>query len=353
MPRKKVVIIVKYFYPVKRPSGISSFVYELANILAQAVDLSVISYKKEADNKNEYFHNNYKIYKTNSPFPTEASKIANAIGPETIIIFSGIYQPLKTMLYFGLTLLTLKRKKVVFCQATNYNTEKLPRYYKFFLKRFDSIIATNKHMSEQYERLGIKALTVTPGVNIATIESLAGNTVKRNKTIRIGFFGHFYRIKGPDRLMKAFMSINPNNAELVFAGGDGDVKDEILAIAKKDRRIKIVDWQENIFPHLAACDILVLPYRDSYSVLGYSQAALEAMALSVPVIGTPTPSLEFLIKNGYNGYIVKSDHELKDRLEYLINKPEKISALGSNARLTIVQDYEIKNIAKEYLNKVI
>lgn len=353
MHRNKVAIIVKYFYPIKRPSGISSFVYELANIMAQSVDLSVISYRNEADNNSEYFHNNYKIYKVNRPFPTAASKIANKIEADTIILFSGIYQPFKVMLYFGLLALKLRCKKVVFCQATNYNARTLPWYYKYFLRRFYAIIATNDHMRQQYERLGVSARLIPPGVNIASIEASADGAVQKYKDVRIGFFGHYYKIKGPDRLLNAFLSINPKNAELLFAGGEGELKDEILARADQDRRINIVGWQENIFPYLASCDVLVLPYRGSYSVLGYSQAALEAMALSIPVIGTPTPSLGFLIKNGYNGYVVNSDEELRDRLEYVINHAEKIRELGSNARRTIIDGYDIKKITNEYLNTAI
>lgn len=352
-PQKKVAIIVKYFYPVRRPSGISSFVYGLANALARQVDLSVVSAKSEGNDRSGYIHNNYKIYKAKKPFPIEAVKIVNQVHPDTVIIFSGIYQPLRTLLYFGLIALTLKCKKIVFCQTTNYNKERLPWYYKFFLKHFSSVVATNGHMRDQYKKLGIESQMIPPGVDLRLIEMMAGGGIKKNKDIRIGFFGHFYKVKGPDRLLKAFISINSDKAEVIFSGGDGELKNEIAACAEQDQRIKIIGWQKNIFPYLASCDILTLPYRDSYSVLGYSQAALEAMALSIPVIGTPTPSLEFLIKNGYNGYIVKSDQELKDRLEYLINHTDKIRELGRNARQTIVDGHDINNITNEYLNKIV
>jgi len=352
MQRKKVVFIVKYFYPIKRPSGISSFVYELAKEIAKDVDLFVISYKKEKDNKKEYRHNDYTIFKVEKPFPLTASKLANKINPDVVIIFSGIFEPFKTMLYFGLISCLLKTKKKIFCQATNYNKEILPKLYKIYLKYFSDIIALNEYIFKQYQNLGIKAVLITPGVNFSALDQLSLRKIVKNREVRIGFFGHFYHLKGPDRLLEVFLKINPKNAELIFAGGDGPLKTKISEKAKKDSRISIIGWQETIIPYIASCDIVVLPYRNSYSVLGVSQAALEAMALYVPVIGTKTPSLEFLIKDGYNGYIVGNDGELKEKLQYLIEHPKKRAELAENARQTIINRFDINRIAKDYLSLI-
>jgi glycosyltransferase involved in cell wall biosynthesis len=350
MDRKKVVIIVKYFYPIKRPSGISSFVYELARKMAKEVDLTVVSYKKEEDNESKYSHDGYEIIKIKKSFPIQSSRVVNKINPDSVIVFSGIYQPYKTMLYFGLISILLKSKNKYFCQATNYNIEKLPNIFKLFLKTYKSIIATNDHMSKQYKQIGVDNIIIPPAVSISDIESRMRGEVDKPKDARIGFVGHFYNIKGPDRLLEAFLKINPENADIIFSGGDGPVKSRIEQIAKNDERVSIIGWKENIMPYIASCDILVLPYRSSHSVLGTSQAALEAMALSIPVIGTKTPSLEFLVRDGYNGYIIDDDAELEDKIKYLINNPEKIKELGRNARKTIEEHFEINKITKTYLN---
>lgn len=352
MERKKVAIIVKYFYPLKRPSGISSFVYQLAKTMARDVDLTVISYNKKEDSENKYDHDGYRIVKVRKPFPIQSSKAVNKINPDSIIVFSGIYQPLKTMLYFGLISLLCKTKNKIFCQATNYNSENLPGSFKMFLKTFKSIIATNSYMSEQYKKIGVDSTIIPPAVNILSIEDSTQESINKPKNVRVGFVGHFYKIKGPDRLLNAFQKIDPDNADVIFSGGDGPEKSNIERTAEKDSRVSIVGWKENIMPYIASCDIVVLPYRNSYSVLGTSQAALEAMALSVPVIGTKTPSLEFLIRDGYNGYIVRDDAELEEKLAYLLNNPEKRKELGKNARQTIEENFEINRITNAYLHKI-
>ena len=192
-------------------------------------------------------------------------------------------------------------------------------------------------------------MLITPGVNSAALNQKILE-VNKSQKVRIGFFGHFYQIKGPDRLLNAFLKINPRKAEVIFAGGDGPLKDLIKEQTEKDSRIILVGWQKSIIPTIASCDLVVLPYRSSDSVLGHSQAALEAMSLEIPVIGTKTPSLEFLIKDGYNGYIVKNDEELTEKLQYLIDDPAKRKELGINARRTIINNFDIKKIAKDYLN---
>lgn len=352
MTRKKVAILVKYFYPVKRPSGISSFVYELAKTMAREVDLTVISYKREDDNKSEYSHDGYKIFKVKKPFPIKSAKLVNKIGPDSVIVFSGIYQPLKTMLYFGLISFLIKAKNQVFCQATNYNTERLPNAFKTFLRMFKTIVSANEHIAEQYKRIGVESTVIPPAVNISSIENLIQERIKKPKNMRIGFVGHFYDIKGPDRLLKAFLKVDPDNADVIFSGGDGPEKSKIEQIAKTDSRVSIIGWKENLMPYIKSCDVLALPYRNSYSVLGTAQSALEAMALSIPVIGTKTPSLQFLIRDGYNGYIIKDDSELEEKLRYLLNNPEKARELGRNARQTIEENFEINIITNTYLNTI-
>jgi len=136
MPRIKVAIVIKYFFPIKRPSGISSFVYELANALAQDVDLTVVSYKKEKDTKDKDRYNGYDIIKVKKPFTITAPNLVNKLNPDAVVIFSGIFEPLKTFFYFGLISILLKNKNQIFCQATNYNKKILSPYYKLFLRQF-------------------------------------------------------------------------------------------------------------------------------------------------------------------------------------------------------------------------
>lgn len=350
--KKKVVIIVKYFYPIKRPSGISSFVYELARELAKQVDLSVISIWQEENASQEYQHDGYAIYKVKKPFFITAPYFAKKLKPDVVIIFSGIYQPIKTMLYFWPISCLFSRNERIFCQATNYNVKNLPGFYARFLKQFKAIIATNQLMREQYLELGLSSEHITPGVNINYPQEQSLEKIAKNKEVRIGFFGHFYPVKGPDRLLDAFLKIDPVNAELVFGGGAGPLKSKIESAAKNDRRISIINWREHIKPYLNSCDIVVLPYRDSYSVLGYAQAALEAMSLGIPVIGTKTASLEYLIRDGYNGYIVKSDRELEEKLKLLIENPNLRRELGNHARLTIEENFNIQKIADQYLKLI-
>ena len=352
MQRKRVAIVVKYFFPIKRPSGISNFLFELADKLSNKVDLSIVSYKYQKDDIDIYDYQNYKIYKVKKPYPINAALLAKKIKPDIVLIFSGIHQPIFTAIYFGLLSFLVGKKQKIFCQATNYSKNIHKWYYNIFLKQFNNIIATNQEMHRQYREIGCKSNLITPGVNLRNLDNALQNKVNKSAKIRIGFFGHFSKIKGSDRLLDAFLKIDPDNAEVIFAGGKGILKEKIENIAKKDKRIKIIKWQENVFPTIASCDFIVLPYLGSGSILGYSQSALEAMYLKVPVIGTPTPALEPIIKNGYNGYIVNNDNELEEKIRFLIGHHGKINELGENARKYIIYNFDIQKIANEYLELI-
>ena len=46
--------------------------------------------------------------------------------------------------------------------------------------------------------------------------------------------------------------------------------------------------------------------------------ALEAMALGVPIVSTPTDGMIDLIKNGQNGYLYKEDEKIANAINALI-----------------------------------
>ena len=51
----------------------------------------------------------------------------------------------------------------------------------------------------------------------------------------------------------------------------------------------------------------------------YTMCALEAMALGIPIVSTPTDGLIELIENGETGYLCNSDKELVEACTKIVN----------------------------------
>jgi len=98
-----------------------------------------------------------------------------------------------------------------------------------------------------------------------------------------------------------------------------------------------------------ACDIGVLfsPYGE-----GISNAILEYMALSKPVIAYDSGGTREVIKNGENGFLIKEedDEQISKIIIELIDNYKLRKKLGENGRKKIEEYFNIQKMGKEYMN---
>src|SRR5680860_552450 len=193
----KIVLIVKYYYPLKRPSGILRFVMNLSEKLGKQVNLTIITCKFDKRHKSKERYNNYDIIRINSPFYIFSAIRSAKLKPNLIIFGTGISK-LWLLLAVSIIFRSLnvissrfyKHKKSTFVLYQfvdlNYNHKFLTKYiYKVFKK----VICTNKSLYNFYLNKNHKdsIFFIPPGVNLAKFHHIK---YKINDKIRIGFFGH-------------------------------------------------------------------------------------------------------------------------------------------------------------------
>ena len=348
--KKNVVFIVKYFYPITRPSGISSFLYELCEQLAKEMNLTVISYKYHQENLDSYDHQGYKILKVNSPFPIRSARVAKKLEADIVVYFSGLYKLPLFILYMILNKITLgKATESYLCQCTHF-ARPIPKIIKPLLQSYDKILATHSDIVRNFSELvDKKAFYLPPGVDFTKLDNI--EAVEKSEKFRIGFFGHFTHRKGVDILIDSFLKIDDKNIELLLAGG-GKLPENYNKITQSHRNITVLGYHRNIKSYIKSCDLIVLPYRDSKSILGFAQSALEAMYFKVPIIASNVSAVAPLIKNSYDGYIFQDRKDLRAKILALKNNPQLLKKLGENAHLTIKNDFSIQETVK-YFKKII
>ena len=81
-------------------------------------------------------------------------------------------------------------------------------------------------------------------------------------------------------------------------------------------------------------------------------ALMEAMSSGCAVIGTNVGGIPSLIKNGYNGILVKQkdSKELSKSVIALLKNRKKAEAMGKNAALFIRKNYSWAKTGKEFIN---
>ncbi len=339
----KLAYVVKYYYPMPRISGILRFVLDLIEALAPDFEVRVFTYRYSPDVPERDEYGGYEVIRLPSPFPWRAGRAVKAWKPDVVVFGSGFWRPYFLLPYWEIFRAALGRSSepVILTQYTNM-TSTLSSLCGLLRPRPSAVIATTETLKGFWERFYLgKVHYIPPG-----LKPPGSGLAPKEREVRIGYFGHLQPHKGPDLLLKVFKEIDPPNAELLI-NGEGELMESLQEQARGWENVIIQGYVTDIDPWLNSCDILVLPYRSGVSVLGFSRAALDALAVGVPVVTTPNPAVAPLIEDGRNGFVCRDGGELKEKLETLLGDKELREKLSQGARESAAR-FGIERIAGEY-----
>ncbi|MFZ2970795.1 MAG: glycosyltransferase family 4 protein [Minisyncoccia bacterium] len=333
-----IVLIVKYYYPLKRPSGILRFVMNLSEKLGRISNLTIITCKFDKKHESSERFKGYGIIRVNSPFYISSAIEAAKLKPDLVIFGTGIPKP--WLLFF--VLLIFKKTKAIFSYLYGgpigriflYQFVELEYKYRFFAgqigKIVNKVICTNRYIYSYYSKNGKSgnAIYLPPGIDLAKFYNIKNRT---NEKIRVGFFGHLSYNKGSDMLLNSFLKLNNGNIELLLAGL-GNLEDELKKRSLKHENIFIRGYIDNIEDAIASCDLLVFPYRHSEMILGLSLSAIEGLAMGKPLLVSDSNCLRDLVIHGKNGYVFNNEDELTGHLSELTEDRNKLRAFGLRSK---------------------
>jgi glycosyltransferase involved in cell wall biosynthesis len=145
--------------------------------------------------------------------------------------------------------------------------------------------------------------------------------------------GNVRHVKGHDIFIRAAARVAEQFPQASFSIA-GEVLDPDYFVELQDMvrdlnlsdRLKFVGNVKNVPKHLATADIFVLPSRSE----GFSNAIIEAMAGSLPVVATDVGGNAEAVKDGVNGFIVPPEDPvaLADAINRLLADPSKAGQMG-------------------------
>lgn len=155
--------------------------------------------------------------------------------------------------------------------------------------------------------------------------------------------------KNPTQLVEAVAALRRRGipARALFIG-DGPLRGEIEARAVREGvadAVTITGLQQDVRPYLAACDTLVLTsFTEAFSL-----AAVEAMALGVPVVHSDVGGAREMITHGEDGFVfpVGDTHSLVESLAVLA-QPETRRRFGAKARATVESRFTERSMVERY-----
>lgn len=219
-------------------------------------------------------------------------------------------------------------------------------YKKIFLKKVlqnaNKIIALN----EDYKNLIIKKYNILKNKLKVIPNATTYNIIKKNinkNVSNILFVGRLSIEKNVPKIVEAIVLLK--NEVILNIVGEGEKRNEIKELIK-ERKLKNVILHGrkegvDLLKIYKKADIFLLP--SEYEC--FSSTLLEAMATGTPIIASDIPGTRNIIKNNYNGLLVKpTAEEIAKAIEKLIKNSKLRKRLVENG---------LKEIEKYSWNKVV
>ena len=216
-------------------------------------------------------------------------------------------------------------------------------FMKMAMSAVDVFISPSQYLANTYLEAGFpqeKMHVIWNGIDLNKFTKIAHSP--SNDKVRFSFFGYFGRHKGIHTLLDAIPFLKNRHHVLINLIGDGDQRasyaqqlhengyaDHVKFWGKIDNNEVVSAYSET--------DVLVLPsiWRENQPV-----SITEAMACSIPVIGSNMGGIPELVENGVSGLIFEAGNvvDLAEKMDNLIANRSLAEEMGLNGRKTIQEN---------------
>lgn len=146
----------------------------------------------------------------------------------------------------------------------------------------------------------------------------------------IAYVGRLTEPKDPIRLMNVFAEIIKMAPDVKIAvAGTGDMAEQTKSFAKQlsiTDNVKFLGFMSNPYKLLYSSKLMIMTSRWE----GTPMCALEAMALGVPIVSTPTDGLCELVNDGKTGFLSSDDAVLAEKCTDIIKNAGLRQTLSEN-----------------------
>ena len=202
----------------------------------------------------------------------------------------------------------------------------------------DLIIANSRATAASVRRA--KPLVVYPGVRVAD----RPHAVTNDDQVTIGAAARLTRVKGIGYLIAALALIQDDVPDLrLEIAGDGPEMAKLQRSAREAgvaARVRFLGWVDDVETVMARWDIVAQPSIAE----GLGIAALEAMALGMPVIASDVGGLREIMDDGITGFLVPpgDSHSLAMRISGLARDPSLRASVGEAARAHVAKNFSME-----------
>ena len=230
--------------------------------------------------------------------------------------------------------------------------------YRLMARAPDRVFA----VSEQVRRHcidvdGIKpsrVQTIYNGLDLADWSSTS-SAAKLEGEVLVATVGNIRRVKGHDVFIRAAASVAAQFRKVTFSIA-GDVLEPdyfaelqvLVRDLKLSGRFRFAGGVKDLREHLATADVFVLPSRSE----GFSNAIVEAMAASLPVVATNVGGNAEAVQDGVSGVIVPPEDSgaLAAAIVHLLSNPAKARQMGAEGKRLVAEKFTTEAMMTQIIN---
>jgi len=169
----------------------------------------------------------------------------------------------------------------------------------------------------------------------------------------VGMTGGFYIRKDYQSFVNGANLVLKNRNDVTFvAVGDGPNLEKIKKFVKSDNKenFKFVGKQLDVDSIVNIFDVGILTSNMDYHGEGISNSLMEFMFFSKPTIATDGGGTSELIINNETGFLIepKSEDQLAEKIEYLLENQERALQMGKKGRERIETHFSIDRMIEEF-----
>ena len=219
------------------------------------------------------------------------------------------------------------------------------------LRLTDMFHATSEKEYEEIRALGYRQpVAIVPiGMDIPEEDVFNAEAQRRREVEerrkRVVFFGRLHKVKGVDRLVRAWERVARDGWELVIAGPDCGMLEELKGLVA-ERRLPRVSFVGEIngqakYEFLANSDIYVLPSDTE----NFGVTVTEALASGTPVIASQGTPWQGLVRERCGRWVPVGVEPLAAALDELMSmSDEERVAMGERGHMWIRRDFSWNGI---------
>lgn len=137
---------------------------------------------------------------------------------------------------------------------------------------------------------------------------------KNSYAYDIVYVGRLAYEKNPQRLMEVLCKVTQKDPKVKIAiVGTGELEREVKELSRSlgiEKNVEFLGFQNNPLKIMHDAKVMIMTSRWE----GVPMCAIEAMALGLPIVSTPTDGLKALIEDGVNGFLSEDDEKLAERI---------------------------------------